>query len=325
MNRASRILRAASSVRVATVAGIVFKLTLAAVADAPPAHVVIRADPVTGSDARPRFVLEWNAASNAVYRVQSRNTLSQDGTWKTIDLVRPEGSAGAYKIRATTGVSLTSSCYRLVAPQPEICSVEPAVVAAGVPVDLYIIGQCFPSNAVVYVGDVLQTNVTFLGAGLLRVQITFDPPPPGQFAPPQNVKVNAQESGRTLAELPRAVQINTTGASLLEPPVPPPASPARQFQGYAIVETDDAGLTAGGGGGVMPELAALERIGSQASENGSLSTFKVREPRRVLTGGYGWNKTIPNFIRYQLRTKTRPISSSSVAPPSNGGRTIRLT
>ena len=47
-------------------------------------------------------------------------------------------------------------------------------------------------------------------------------------APPQNVRVNAQEAGATgrlLAELPRAIEITATGTRLSEPPEDPPASP----------------------------------------------------------------------------------------------------
>ena len=275
--RASRLLRAASSVHVATVAGALFSLTVAAFADAPATHVTIHADPVTGSDARPGYLLEWNAVSNAVYRVQSRNTLSQDSTWKTIDLVRPEGSLGAYKISATTGVPLGSAFYRLVLPEPEIFSVEPAIVPAGVPVDIYIIGQCFPSNALVYVGDVLQTNVTFLDPGLLRVQITFDPPLPGQIAPPQNVKVTAQESGRILAELPGALETSPTGTRLVEPPVFPPASPAP-----ALAKRGQIWVEEPAGGAFRMKGTSRWEFHGQASENGSLSTFRYAVQSRPL-------------------------------------------
>src|SRR4051812_2424704 len=96
------------------------------------------------------FRLEWDAISNATYLVQSADDIAPGSPWHTIDAVQFRDTVGSYQLRVvatdSTGRSSSPKFFRFLLPQPEIFSVEPAVLAPGVPVDVYVEGQCFGSN-----------------------------------------------------------------------------------------------------------------------------------------------------------------------------------
>ena len=172
--------------------------------------------------------------------------------WETFDLAMPHGAKGLFKVtpdKVEAGSeSVRRQFFQVLAPEPEIFSVQPAVVAVSGDF-IYIIGQCFPSNAAVYINDVLQTNTTWLDSGLLRVQVTFDPPPPGQIAPPQNVRVNTGEFGNRIAELSGAVTLGSDSAvnqRLLEVADEPPGSPFFKSVGGLKMETETTDYQEGG-------------------------------------------------------------------------------
>lgn len=198
-------------------------------ADAPPAVTSIR---YTGTDfeGRPGFLLEWDAMSNTVYQLQRRSGFESNTAWETFEVVVPTGNIGRYhhngEAAEAAGGQIRREFLRVLMPQAQIFSIEPAVVANSGDI-IYIRGQCFPSNALVYIDNVLQTNTTWLDGSTLQVQVFFTPPPPGQTAPPRPVRIEA--GGITLAELPDSLTCGS-GSSisqrLFEVPAEPPASPS---------------------------------------------------------------------------------------------------
>ena len=89
------------------------------------------------TEALPTFRLDWDASSNATYLVQSADSLTPGTMWNTLDAVQPADKVGSYQLQvvATDSTGLSSppaKFYRLVLPQPQIFSVEPAIVPPGV-------------------------------------------------------------------------------------------------------------------------------------------------------------------------------------------------
>src|SRR5712671_3630300 len=164
------------SLSVSPLAGWLLTLALARVpavcrsADAPPTSLRIVN---TGADSEglQTFRLEWEAISNATYLVQSTDSLAPASPWLTLDAVQFRDTVGSYQIQVvatdSTGLPSPSMFYRLTLPQTEIFSVEPAVLAPGVAVDLYIVGQCFGSNDVLRINGVAQSTTVFLSTMLM--------------------------------------------------------------------------------------------------------------------------------------------------------------
>src|SRR5947207_13368730 len=106
-----------------------------AFADAPATRVSIRPTPAGGSDAAPAFTLQWDAVPNAIYQVQRRSGLEASTPWQTYDLVIPAGPQGIFKLtpeKVESGSeNIRRGFIRLIAPDPQIFSVEPATAEAG--------------------------------------------------------------------------------------------------------------------------------------------------------------------------------------------------
>src|SRR5450759_5192741 len=117
----------------------------------------------TDLEGLPSFQLGWIAKSNATYLVQSATNLAADA-WRTVAAVTPADAAGQYEIKGRSIPENSREFFRLVLPQPEIFSVEPAVLVPGVAANLYIVGQCFDSSVELWINDVVQTNVTYTGS-----------------------------------------------------------------------------------------------------------------------------------------------------------------
>ena len=137
--------------------------TISLRADAPLSPTVIRP---TGTDAEGRetFSMEWNAASNLLYRIETRSGFESNTTWTPYDVVRPGDARGSYSISGAnhTLESVTAArrgFFRVLEPQTEIFQIEPAVLGTnGGTVNLF--GQCFSTNFTVRVGGlVLSPNV----------------------------------------------------------------------------------------------------------------------------------------------------------------------
>ncbi len=120
----------------------------------------------------PPFKLEWDAISNATYLVQSADSLAPGTVWHTLDAVIVPDKAGSYQIQVvatdSTGQMSPTKFFRLILPQPEIFSVEPAVFAPGVAVDAYLVGQCFEITDVVRVDGVPLSGVIYLSHNMLQ-------------------------------------------------------------------------------------------------------------------------------------------------------------
>jgi len=146
--------------------------------DAPATRLTIR---YTGTDfeGRAAFQLQWNAVPNANYLLQKTSSLAPGVPWETVDMLTPASSTGLTEIKGRSIPENSVEFYRLLLPQPEIFTVEPAVIAPGVTVDLYILGQCFESNDAVRINGVFQSNVVFVSSSTLRP--TFTPGASGTY------------------------------------------------------------------------------------------------------------------------------------------------
>src|ERR1043165_892115 len=147
-------------VRIAAVSIFILTFSSGVSADPPLTRVSIRPDASSDGAAVSGFTLEWNAVPDASYKIQGGNFGDTPGLsggdmiWKTIDLVTPSNNVGSYRVQIPVvpaglpGVGPPSAFYRLVLPESELFSVEPAVVASDAAVDVYLLGQCFSSNDV---------------------------------------------------------------------------------------------------------------------------------------------------------------------------------
>jgi YD repeat-containing protein len=133
--------------------------------------------PGGANELTPSAFLTWNAQPGSVYKVQSGTTLDAATSWATEDAVLATGTTASWT--APAGIQQTMY-YRLVLPQETIFTVEPAVVAPGVAVDLYIVGQLFGSNDVLLINGVPQTNAVFQSS-TLAVNPSFVPDVPGTY------------------------------------------------------------------------------------------------------------------------------------------------
>lgn len=151
-------------------------------ADTLPTQVTIRPGG-TDSEGLQSFFLEWSAVSNAVYKIQTRDGFEPGTEWKTFDVVLPTGNLGIFKItpeKVESGSEQARRGFvRLVVPAPEIFSVEPARFAAGAMTEVYILGQCFGSNDMVYFAGVAQTNRVIVSPSLIMVNVR--PSTPGTY------------------------------------------------------------------------------------------------------------------------------------------------
>jgi len=218
------------SLSVSPLAGWLLTLALALVpavcrsADAPPTSLRIVN---TGADSEglQTFRLEWEAISNATYLVQSTDSLAPASPWLTLDAVQFRDTVGSYQIQVvatdSTGLSSPSMFYRLTLPQTEIFSVEPAVLAPGVTVDLYIVGQSFGSNDVLRINSVPQTNVVFLSSALLSLP-SFTPDVAGAYV----FELVVAGQVRSSFTVTTADALANPELVLQGPPEEPPASPA---------------------------------------------------------------------------------------------------
>jgi len=204
-------------------------------ADAPATSLRI-ANTGRDTEALPTFRLDWNACSNATYLVQSADTLAPGATWNTLNAVRPVDKIGSYQLAVTatdaTGLSSPpAKFYRLVLPQPQIFSVEPAVVAPGVPVDLYVLGQSLGTNGVLQINGVTQSNAVVVSSSLVTVP-AFVPDVPGTY------QVSLVVSGSVVSSfnVVCADALTNPEQVLQGPPTEPPASPSKKdFKGHVTL------------------------------------------------------------------------------------------
>jgi YD repeat-containing protein len=131
-------------------------------------------------EGRQTFELQWTALSNATYLVQFATDLTPPVAWDTVDIVTPTNGVGQFEIKGRSIPENSVEFFRLVLPQPQISSVEPAIVTPSVPVTLYVLGQCFDSNIVLQINGVTQSGATVVSSSLATVP-SFVPDVPGTY------------------------------------------------------------------------------------------------------------------------------------------------
>ena len=270
---------------------------------------VIRADtslqvgiapPASANESNRTAYLTWTAAAGNNYLVQSSTNISNPSAWTTEDAVSA-GTVGPLKWMAPEALEV-QKYYRLVLPQPQIYSVEPAIVAPGVPVDFYVLGQCFPTNATLQINGVTQSGTVYSNSSAL-VQPSFTPDVAG------NYQVSLVISGVVVStfNVVAADPLANPELVLQGPPDEPPASPNGAARLFVRFQPDQRTAAAGGGRGgsnqgSLPLCAGdadsgfseysfdIEQtlgIGSQASESGGTSRSKDMTGHITLIRGTG--------------------------------------
>ncbi len=101
--------------------------------------------PSSFNESNRQALLQWNAEPARTYLVQSTTNLAPGAEWKNEEPVRAT-SAGPIQWTAPDFLG-TQKYFRLLLPQPEVFSVEPAFVDSADPGALfYLIGQLLPTN-----------------------------------------------------------------------------------------------------------------------------------------------------------------------------------
>jgi len=165
-------------------------------------------------DGRYQVTLQWNSLAGADYRVQGQEGLGSNG-WIEFGIVRPSGTTGQWI--GTVAASLVDQgrfFMRLVLPQEEIDSIEPAFVPAGGGV-FYILGQCFAPTDRVFVNGVEATVVVF--EDHTRLKVTMAAMAAGVY----DVEVRASDGTTQHAKLADSLTVNATGTSDELPPSHP--------------------------------------------------------------------------------------------------------
>ncbi len=183
----------------------------------------------TNSDGDTEFVLQWNARSNRLYRIQQRGGFESNTTWSTIDVATPAGVLGKFKLtpdKAEAGSeSIKRSFFRVEVPSPEIFSIEPAVLNTNGGT-IYIRGQELDTNGVLRIGDV-PMPVVVIEPGFLY-SVTVPPFSEGTYDAEwitNGVVVAVQQKLFSVTGQPTPVGEASNEQRLLEPPSEPPASP----------------------------------------------------------------------------------------------------
>lgn len=188
--------------------------------------------PSSLNESNRQAVLEWNAEPAKTYLVQSANDLLSGTPWKTEAPVRATTN-GPIKWMAPEA-PLTQKYYRLILPQPEVFSVEPAFVNSDDPDALfYLIGQCFPTNGSVVING-LNFTPTLLDSNGGWMAISLNGLPPGTPLLGNILVLDNASNIVTTLPLQNPVSYGTelTAEQLQGPPDEPPASPETMVGGW---------------------------------------------------------------------------------------------
>jgi YD repeat-containing protein len=184
--------------------------------------------PSSFNESNRQVVLEWAAAPARTYLVQSADDFGPDSAWKTEAPVRAT-EAGPIKWMSPESIQ-SQKFYRLILPQPELHSVEPALVNSDDPSALlYLVGQLLPTNEPVVINgqNFLPTQFATDGSW---IAISLNGLPPG---PISEVSVG----GLTLPT-PVVYGTELTAEQLQGPPEEPPVSASRKGYDYYMAQSD---------------------------------------------------------------------------------------
>ena len=203
----------------AFLAGFSALVLLPAISRADTSLQVSIAPPGSANESNRTACLTWAADAGNNYLVQSSTNVGNPAAWTTEDAVS-QTNVGPIKWMAPEALR-DRKYYRLILPQPQIFSVEPAIVAPGVPVNLYVLGQSFPTNALLQINGVTQSNAVVVSSSLATVP-GFVPDVAG------NYKVSLVVSSSVLVSFTVVCADPLANPELVlqGPPTEPPASPS---------------------------------------------------------------------------------------------------
>jgi YD repeat-containing protein len=275
-----------------------------ALADVPATSVSLR-NTGLNPDGDTEYLLEWNAVSNRLYRIQQRDGFESNTTWQTIDVT----AAGRFKLtpdkQEAGSEAIRRKFFRLEVPSAEIFSIEPAIVNTNGGT-IYIRGQELPTNGVLRIGD-LVLPATTLQAGTLY---SFTVPPLALSE--GTYDVDWMTNGVVVAKhyklfsvtgQPTPVGEANGQYRLVEPPAPPPAAPFfKEVTGLDVyidcVEVQEGGKNDGAhkrpGVRVMPFSGELQITETDFHIPGRGLDFVWTRTYRSRTGinstmGQGWS------------------------------------
>ena len=188
--------------------------------------------------------LTWTAQPGYVYKVQSRATLDAGTPWVTDEPV--QATSTTMKWMAPQGLG-ARRYYQLLLPQPAIFNVEPAIIAPGAAMDIYVLGQLFDSNVVLSVNGVTQTNAVVQSSTVIE-RPSFVPGTPGSY------QFSVAVGGVVVSSFTvTCADVSVTPELALQgPPGQPPAGPslyrARGTKSRSNIQNNRA---SGGGGGAF--------------------------------------------------------------------------
>jgi len=187
------------------------------------------APPGAANESNPTAFLIWAADAGNQYLVQSSTNLANPAAWTTEDAVS-QTNVGPVKWMAPEALR-DQKYYRLILPSPQIFSVEPAVVAPGVPVDFYVLGQGFGSNVVLQINGVTQSNAVVVSSSAVTVP-AFTPDVVGTYL--VSVVINGVVVSSFTVTCADALA--NPELVLQGPPTEPPASPSKKdFKGHVTL------------------------------------------------------------------------------------------
>jgi len=197
-----------------------------ALADAPPPLAVIRATG-TNFEGRQSYRLEWEAAPGTWYRLEARTGFESNTMWQPLDVVPTMATAGVYSVSAdqATADAAPQQFFRVLAPQPEISGIEPALLGTNGG-EMFLIGQCFGSNITARIGGLVLTSSVVEPGRLFSFQVPGGSLAEGSYDLEVLDGTNIVARAANVISISAQVAVAAIKQRLLEPPTAPPADPS---------------------------------------------------------------------------------------------------